>query len=164
MLRKTALKAFGPGDPERAGVPPAPHETQRGLAVERLFRGLHETLEAAAAAEGDSPATVRVTRPRPLAVGIEFRIEGPAAGFLFLNTLAGLIRVHRSARGQEEPFEILSVQLQGGTLRPIRKPIRPGGAVGGSSRANRTPFQYASIAGLAREYLAEAKSIHKIDT
>ena len=176
MLRRTAAKAFGSGEQDSAPVAPAPHETRRGEAVARLFRELQASLESHAEAparapageaegeaEGATPrglleAGLQVSKPRALRQGLEFELSGPGGAFAFLDTLCGYVVACQKSGERVLPREILSVELQAGAFRPIRKPA------GSSDGRRRRPYRFTSVPEVARDYIGLAKSIHKIDT
>src|SRR2546427_3623073 len=189
MLRRTVAKAFGPQEGGKPPVAPVSQEAGRGAALKRLFydlfdslaaamedmkagsgAGLPETEEAgasaaASSAKGDSDGGVktlpRLTKPRALADGIEFLLEGASTRLRFLYPLRGFIQVIRepsrgggpglqpSAESSEStesiarPWELLLVQLQGEGYRPVEKPF-PVGLGKGLFSIRPTPFRFTS--------------------
>ncbi len=181
MLRKTVAKAFGSGDPETAPVAPAAHLTRRSEAIDRIFAGLQEAFRAALPEESlpradggaldaltDEPRqtgqlTLGRLRPRP--GGVELTLEGPAGAFTFVNSMAGFITVFAGESAADGlVLEVLGAQLQGGTFRPIRKPLDPAIHAGVLTGSRRLSFRFTSVPEVAREYLVRARSIQKVDT
>jgi hypothetical protein len=116
----------------------------------------------------------RLTKPRALAEGIEFFLQGRGGRLRFLYPLRGFIQVSREPRGEvsgeasveaqppvpvvSRPQELLLVQLQGESYRPIEKPFPPGLGQALFSRRP-TPFRYTSVPELARKYLREVSEV-----
>ena len=90
--------------------------------------------------------------------GLEFELSGPGGAFAFLDTLCGYVVACQKSGERVLPREILSVELQAGAFRPIRKPA------GSSDGRRRRPYRFTSVPEVARDYIGLAKSIHKIDT
>lgn len=162
MIRRTVRKAFGSGEDAKAPMATTLRETGRGEALERLFHDLFDALESGVAESlpsGEGSSNLRLTKPRVMACGIEFYLEGPGALFRFLHPLRGFVEVSRELDGVTASRELLLLQLQRGSYRPAQKPLPAacrGGLGQGLFSTQRTPFRYTSVPELARHYLAQA--------
>ena len=159
MIRRTVARAFGLSAEERPRteepLPAAPPGGSRIALLNQFFGELQEAFERGAregtgggangaagdAAVGGSTARVSKTRPRP--EGLEFLVDGPRGPFRFLNTLDGIIWIHREEGGRFLEDRLLSVQYQGSTPRLIEKPA------GGP----RSPFRFTSLPQILKEFL-----------
>jgi len=113
--------------------------------------------------------------PRTRLEGYEFVLEGPRGRISCVNTLRGFLRVREELRGGEagavdgavgmergqafgratgtgeEPItvELITVQVQGGAYRPVRKRLATPGRGGGAGRSS---FRYTSPPELAADF------------
>src|SRR5262245_29819987 len=114
MIRRTVARAFGMSGDERprADEPPAaaaPNGSRIAL-LNQFFGELQEAFERAAregvgggangGGDGAGAAAARISKTRPRPEGLEFTIDGPRGAFRFLNTLDGIIWIHRDESGR----------------------------------------------------------------
>lgn len=100
-------------------------------------------------AEARAPET-RLEGPRSRLEGYEFALEGPAGRIRCVNTLRGFLRISGEPRGSRPWEDLVTLQRQGGSYRPVRKRM-PDLRVTGSGGGRRVPFRFTSVPELARE-------------